>query len=198
MNSRLYFYLAAFIATVAVLGLGYASDRVNADWQYQPDWAVSGEYWRLISGHIAHLNLTHAALNMAALWLIVFNLGEQYRTREWLFAGLVISVGISLGLWLWRPDLSDYVGLSGTLHGLLLYGLAPLCQAKSKLAWLALAAVGGKLALEQLAPNTNISTQELIGGNVITDAHLLGAMIGALFYAARTGLITLTNTRSKA
>ncbi|MDO6750108.1 rhomboid family intramembrane serine protease, partial [Gilvimarinus sp. 1_MG-2023] len=77
-------------------------------------------------GHIAHLNLTHAALNMAALWLIVFNLGEQYRTREWLFAGWVISVGISLGLWLWRPDLSDYVGLTGTLHGLLLYGLAPL------------------------------------------------------------------------
>ncbi|MDO3386595.1 rhombosortase [Gilvimarinus sp. SDUM040013] len=175
----------AVLATLALLALGAASEQVNPWLQYQPNGTTGGELWRLLTAHIAHLNLTHAALNLAALWLILLWLGEQYHAWEWWLAGTFISVCISISLWYWNPELGYYVGLSGTLHGLLIYGLAPLCLQKSLSAWLALLVIGGKIITEQLYPASSQHTAELINGAVITDAHLYGAAWGAAAVAIR-------------
>lgn len=171
---------ALLTTSLALLALGTASELVNPLLQYQPDWASSGQFWRLISAHFVHLNLTHTALNLAALWLMMLWLGEQHSILEWILAATLISLTISLGLWLWRPDIDYYVGLSGTLHGLLIYGLAPLCRVKSITAWLVIAAVGGKLIREHICPGASLGTEQLIAGRVITEAHLLGAIGGVV------------------
>lgn len=185
MTKRITSFALLLVLSAAMLGLGFTSTSVNPTLQYQPDWLASGEWWRLLSAHIAHLNLTHAALNTAALWLLMAWLGEQYRTWEWLLVGTATGLGISLALWAFSPQISYYVGLSGVLHGLWLYGAAPLCRKGSMLGWLAAVGLIGKLTWEQLYPASSQGTESLINGKVITVAHLYGAIGGVVLFGMR-------------
>ena len=87
---------------------------------------------------------------------------------------------ISLGLLLWLPGLTWYVGLSGILHGMLLAGALTLCLQAQREMWWLVGIVLAKLAWE-FWQGASPTTEAEIGGAVIIEAHLLGAL-GGLFY----------------
>jgi rhomboid family GlyGly-CTERM serine protease len=161
--------LAALLVAVA----GEPAGRVL---RYERDAVLAGQAWRLLTAHLVHLGWVHLALNAAGGALIVALLGRTHRPAQWLALALVSSLGVSAGLLLGSPHVAWYVGLSGVLHGVVAAGAAALAAARVRAGPLILLVLAAKLAWEQVADGAGID--RLLGGTVIVDAHLYGALAG--------------------
>ncbi len=142
----------------------------------------AGEAWRLLTGHLVHLGVSHGLLNIAGLVLVWMLVGRAFRGWQWLLVMAGSVAAIDLGLWFGAPSLDWYVGLSGLLHGMLAAGIVAGLAARSGEAFVLAAVVAGKLAWEQFAgplPGSEATS----GGAVIVDAHLYGVIGGALVAA---------------
>lgn len=144
---------------------------------------AAGEAWRLLTGHFVHLGWSHFALNMAGLGLGTWLFGADRHPVEWLLATFVAALACGLGLWWFSPDVIWCVGLSGALHGLMIVGFGGWALGGERRAWWLLLIVIGKIAWEQFGGDMPWAST-MAGGRVITDAHLWGAIGGALFLAA--------------
>ncbi len=74
-----------------------------------------------------------------------------------------------------------YVGLSGTLHGLFSFALCQHWQLKQKWIYLLTGAFTLKLLNEQMG-GLSLQTENLIGVQVLVDAHLYGALFGIVYF----------------
>jgi rhomboid family GlyGly-CTERM serine protease len=138
---------------------------------------LGGEAWRIVTGHIVHLGWMHFFLNLAGLALIWLLFGRIYTALQWGIVVLACAVGISLGFMFMHPELTWYVGLSGVLHGMFVAGAVASLFAGNRAEWLLLGLLIVKMVWEQLRGSL-AETEHLIGGLVIVDAHLYGALIG--------------------
>ena len=137
----------------------------------------AGEYWRLLSGHFAHLTALHLAMNLAGLWLVWFLVGSRGSLPAWLAVIGLIVAGIDTGFWILNPNLLWYVGLSGLLHGLIVAGAVAGLGHERIESVVILAGVFGKVIYEQVGGAVP-GTEFLSGGPVVTDAHMYGAITG--------------------
>ena len=147
--------------------------------RYQRDAVFAGQWWRLITGNLVHLGWSHLLLNLAGLILVWLLFYRSLTTRSWIIVFAVSALAVGGGLLLFDPQLEWYVGLSGALHGLFAAGLVASLWAGNRAEWLLAAVFAAKLAWEQLVGPTP-GTAKLAGGNVIVDAHLYGAIGGAV------------------
>jgi len=113
--------LLAAAALAVYLILGPAPEA----WVFDRVAIAGGDWWRLITGHWVHSDLTHACWDIAALLALgaLFEEKLQWRLPLALLAG---TAGVDLWLWWAEPTLSYYCGLSGILNSLLVVGLAYL------------------------------------------------------------------------
>ncbi len=73
---------------------------------------IGGEYWRLLTGHLAHWNLDHAFWDGLMFLVLGLVCERRWPRRYWLC--LPVSAGvISLAVWYLPPQLETYRGLSG-------------------------------------------------------------------------------------
>jgi rhomboid family GlyGly-CTERM serine protease len=140
---------------------------------------LDGQWWRLLSGNIVHLGWPHLVLNLAGLFLVWLLFRHTLTTRRWILVTAASALAIGGGLLMFDPGLEWYVGLSGVLHGLFAAGLVTALFAGNRADWLLLIFFAAKIAWEQLV-GTMPGTAEIAGGNVIVDAHLYGAIGGAV------------------
>ena len=157
--------------------------ETGREWlRFERSGIAAGELWRLLTGHLVHLGVSHTVLNLAGLVLVWFLVGRAFDWKQWLWV-MAGSIGaIDLGLWFGAPSLEWYVGLSGLLHGMLGAGIVAGIVARSGEALILAAVVAGKLAWEQFAgPLPGSETTS--GGAVIVDAHLYGVIGGTLVAA---------------
>jgi rhomboid family GlyGly-CTERM serine protease len=157
--------------------LGFIGSEFSQWLRYDRTAILSGQLWRIITGHLLHLSWSHLAMNVAGLALIWAIFGKQISILRWLTVLLVSAVGISGFMLVFNPALRWYVGLSGVLHALFMAGcLAEIRHGRwdSKLL---LALVITKLGYEQMAGPLP-GSERTAGGNVIVDAHLYGAIFG--------------------
>jgi rhomboid family GlyGly-CTERM serine protease len=147
--------------------------------QYQRHAIEHGQVWRLLTGHWVHLGATHFLLNLFGLLLLWQIIGNWLSTGEKLAVLLGSSLLISLGLYLFYPQIGWYRGLSGALHGLWLAGALLGMKRDWKLASLLLILLLIKLVWEQ-AFGPMAGSTILTGGPVLIQAHLLGALSGLL------------------
>jgi rhomboid family GlyGly-CTERM serine protease len=141
--------------------------------RYERERILNGELHRLVSAHFLHMSGLHLALNLAGLGLVWWLVGRYAPLRAWLLIVAASMLAVGLGLLAFAPELAWYVGLSGMLHGLLLAGA--LLAGRAGLPLVALVVI--KLGWEQLA---GAGTSAWLGGPVVVDAHLYGAIGGAL------------------
>ena len=138
-----------------------------------------GEWWRLLTGNLIHLGWGHLGLNVAGLLAIGWLFAEDYTVTDWGLILLLSGFTTSIGLYLFTPEIAWCVGLSGALHGLFAAGaIAWLFDGVAAGAWL-LAGGAAKIAYEQMFGAMPMSA-ETIGGGVVTDAHLWGAIGGVI------------------
>ena len=172
--------LAILLPSVFIESLDYLN---LFDARYQRSAIASGEYWRLFTGHLDHLNWMHLLMNglCLALMLALFRpLGRPLRTIVlWLVACVLIS-GL---MWFFSPKIAWYVGLSGSLYALVVYALATDTSYPKIFRIAALGLTGFKVTMEQI--NGDISfMSELVSGPVAVDAHFYGVIVGVLFVSA--------------
>jgi rhomboid family GlyGly-CTERM serine protease len=170
--------IALVLIAVSVVIAGFG-DTGREALMYDRLAIASGEYWRLVSGHFAHLSNSHLVMNLAGLvlsWLLV---GRNYSTVEWLVVLLLAITSISAGFWFLDENMLWYVGLSGVLHGLLIAGAMQGLKTLPVESAVICLLVVGKLLYEQIAGPLP-GSESVSGGTVVVNAHLYGAMGGAV------------------
>jgi rhomboid family GlyGly-CTERM serine protease len=157
--------------------------------------ALMAEPWRLLTGHLVHVNWTHALVNAGA-WLVLARLfAPQLDARR---QSLILALGaafISLALAARYPSIEWYRGASGALHALFFAGTttalgASLRERPRRAALIPLALLAGgwiKVVLEQPGGSAT-PYAEWLAATTVPQAHLLGAVAGTvlgLYFAAR-------------
>lgn len=178
---------------LALLGLALAlgGDDAALGLRYERDAVAAGEWWRLLSGHLAHLGWAHLGLNLAGLVVIWLLVGERLAGAVGWVAMLGCVAGVTVGLWWLNPETEWYVGLSGALHGLLVCGAVLALAGRDPIGGILLLLVLGKLAHEQfLGPSGG--TERLISGRVVVDAHLYGAVAGLVLAGMRVLMLRMS------
>lgn len=138
----------------------------------------AGEWWRLLTGNFAHLNLRHLLLDLVA-WILIFLLGRAWLSvADWIVCLAVCCLAVSAGLYWFSPEIGVFGGLSGALHGLFALMALKQLRAGDRLGWLLLLLVTVKLLYEARYGGTP-GTSELIGVPVAAQTHLYGALGGA-------------------
>ncbi|MGH8139768.1 MAG: rhombosortase [Steroidobacteraceae bacterium] len=166
----------ALIAACALLLLPeLAGDAGRAAWRYERSALAAGQWWRLFTAHLVHLDLEHAALNGLGLVLMWALFVRDYRPRQWLAIVLGAMTAIDAGLWFRDSTVAWYVGSSGALHGVMAAGTLAHLRRRDLDGWILAAFIVLKLAYEQLAGALPF-TQNPAG--VIVDAHLYGTLGG--------------------
>jgi rhomboid family GlyGly-CTERM serine protease len=138
---------------------------------------IAAEPWRLLSGHFVHLGWMHLALNLGGLALMWALFGRGLRPAAWAGVLLLCALAVGGGLYVFDTALAWYVGLSGVLHGLLVLGAWAARRAEARTALVVLLAIAAKLAWEQFT-GADTGTAQLVGGDVVVNAHLYGALGG--------------------
>jgi rhomboid family GlyGly-CTERM serine protease len=168
--------IVALLAVCLLLGLG--GDELRDLLRYERDAIHSGEYWRLVSGHLVHLGFGHLWPNLVALAVIGLLFEDVFRNADWLRVGVASAAAIDLGLYALEPTVLWYVGLSGVLHGFVAAGALALLVRRETLGAVLGVGLAAKLIFEQIVGPVPF-TAASVGGPVVVAAHLYGA-IGAL------------------
>jgi rhomboid family GlyGly-CTERM serine protease len=140
----------------------------------------AGQWWRLLSAHLVHLNWNHLWLNLGGLLLVAIFFSAYCSLRQWLALLLFCALGTGLALYLYDDRLMYYVGLSGVLHGLFLMGAWRESRHYPLAGYSLLILLVAKLLWEQLQGPLP-GSESMTGGRVAVNAHLFGALSAALF-----------------
>lgn len=181
--SKEHFTLVLIIALLSLIAFVleyFFSNSITQALVYQRELISQGEVWRLFTGHVLHTNGYHLLLNLAALFMLWALHGNFYSIKNYTALFLFCSLTTSLGLYYFDPTLIQYVGLSGVLHGVFVFGALMDIHAKDKTGYLLFIGVWIKIAHEQFyGASSDISS--LIEASVAVNAHLWGALSGIVF-----------------
>jgi rhomboid family GlyGly-CTERM serine protease len=147
---------------------------------YQRELILQGEVWRVFTGHFLHTNGFHLLLNLAALIMLWALHGRFYSLKNYCALFLLCSLVTSMGIFFDSEYITQYVGLSGVLHGVFVFGAMMDILSKDKTGYLLFIGVWVKIAHEQIyGASSDVSS--LIEASVAVDAHLWGAIGGLMF-----------------
>jgi len=171
----------ALLATCGLLLLPVlAGDAGREALRYDRTALAAGQWWRLLTAHIVHLDFDHAVLNSLGLVLMWALFARDYQPRQWLAIVLGSIAAIDAGLWLRDSTIAWYVGSSGALHGLMTAGTLAHLRRRDLDGWILAAFIVVKLAYEQSAGALPFTGSH---SGVVVDAHLFGALGGAAIAA---------------
>ncbi len=168
------------VVLLPCLLLALGGDTARLALRYDRAAIQHGEVWRLVSGSFVHLGPGHLAEDMAGLVLLWLLFEEVWPGWRMPLLALWGSLSVGLGLLLGDPDLGWYLGISGALDCLWATGALELVRRRDRFGWLLMALLLIKLAYEQTWGPLPFSVAGT-GGAVIVDAHLYGALGGALW-----------------
>lgn len=172
--------IIALLSTIAFAVENIMGEAVTNGFVYQRQLIAQGEVWRLVTGHFLHTNGFHLLLNLAALIMLWALHGRFYSIKNYCALFLLCALFTSISLYCFNASLIQYVGLSGVLHGIFVFGAIMDISAKDKTGYVLFIGVWLKIAHEQVyGASTDVSA--LIEASVAVDAHLWGAVGGLLF-----------------
>jgi rhomboid family GlyGly-CTERM serine protease len=165
--------LAGLVALIFLLQLGGRSTLMAL--RYDRSALLAGQWWRLLSAHLVHLDLRHAVLNALGLALMWALFVRDYRARQWFLILIVAAAAIDAGLWFRDTGVLWYVGASGVLHGAMAAGIVAALR-RGELAGVVLAVfLIAKLAYEQWSGALPFAGAAV---PVVVNAHLYGVVGG--------------------
>ena len=140
-----------------------------------------GEFWRLFTGHFVHFTRSHLVTNLAATGILLM---LMRRVTGWQIFWLGVATPILLGamLYLIRPELAAYGGLSGWASALFITVAAEQMQNRTWFGYLMRLSVvvfAAKLILEFSLGRSLVSD---LGHGVLVEpaAHAIGAGMALL------------------
>lgn len=172
--------LAVLLALLQAAGVRHALE-------YRRTAVLRGQVWRLVTGNLVHLGWVHLARDVAGLFLIWALVAQSLgrRSRVWVMA--VCGLAVGLGLLVFNPQIEWYVGISGVLFGLLCAGVLSQLRERPLFAGALLVGMTAVIGWTLYAGALPGETRGL-GGRVVPQAHLYGALGGAAFILVRAAL----------
>ncbi|CAA0125302.1 Uncharacterised protein [Halioglobus japonicus] len=147
--------------------------------EYDRQQILTGQLWRIWSGHFVHTNSAHFALNIVAALIIYFGFLTRIKLRDLLLSVFVFAALISLTLLCVYPSLDWYNGLSGLLHALVAYFAVRMARTEDKIFWAALVVIWVKVIVETV--RVHLGYESTVGEMaIITEAHLIGTFFGTV------------------
>jgi len=168
--------LALLAACLLLLLLTIGGEGGRQLLRYDRAGLIAGQWWRLLSAHLVHLDVHHAVLNSAGLALMWALFARDYSAKAWLAIVLAAMAAIDAGLWLGDSTVQWYVGSSGVLHGVMAAGTLARLRRGERDGWVLAAALAAKFAYEHWVGALPFSGRD----PVVLDAHLYGALGGAV------------------
>lgn len=152
------------------------------------------QLWRLFTANFLHTNFYHFILNTFAFTFIFFLFKNNFSFKFYIFLFIFLCFTISTCIYFFSKDIINYVGLSGVLHGLLIYGL--YLEKKSKVNYLMIFIIWFKVIYEQIF-GASKQIEELIKAQVAIDAHFYGVVLATFIYFISIGYIKSKNNNYK-
>lgn len=182
--------LLFFISIGAVSSLLWLGGQSTEEWlMYQREAIASGQFWRVLTGHLVHSNGWHLILNLASLLLIGLLFSQHLTIKFWSLLFTVSGLLIS-GFYYWyAPEFDSYVGLSAILYSAIIAGALLDLKEQPLIASLVLVVVTGRVIWQQFYGSVD-SLAELIDNRVAIESHLFGIISGYLL-----GLVLLLRQR---
>ncbi len=155
--------------------------------EYRRAAVLGGEPWRILTGSFVHLGWVHLARDTLGLFLIWGLFPQTLDERSAIELLLASALAVGAGLLAFSPQIAWYVGISGALFGLFCAGALlefprqPFYAGALLLGMIAV--IGWSLHAGALPGETRG-----LGGKVVPQAHLYGAIGGAVFVALRSAL----------
>lgn len=166
--------LALGAICLGLLALTAGGDEARALLRYERAGLARGQWWRMITAHLIHLDLRHALLNCGGLVLVWALFARDYAPRRWLLIVLAGAAAIDAGLWFGDSTVQWYVGSSGVLHGAMAAGALAHLRRGELEGWVLAALLAAKLLYEHLLGALPFSGSD----PVVVDAHLYGVLGG--------------------
>ncbi|NRA60993.1 MAG: rhombosortase [Psychrobium sp.] len=160
--------------------------------EYNRSLITQGEWWRLITGNLLHTNAWHLLFNLLGLAMLAHLFGRYFTPTSFVLFSLLNSLLVGILLYFFTPDIEYYVGLSGYLHGVFVFGCLAEVKRGIKFSYLLLIGVGLKIAYENYF-GSNQQMVDLIEASVATDAHLYGALAALPLFV----LFSLVNNKKR-
>nr|WP_238115412.1 rhombosortase [Vibrio cincinnatiensis] len=173
-------YLLLCLVSLLCFGLQFEPLSSVSAWHLSA--IQQGQWWRILTGNFTHTNFAHLMMNLAGLWAIAFLFRPTPKLL--LMALLLLSGWVGVGVYF--TDITLYVGLSGTLHGLFaLFATQEWLYGRKNSRWLVFGIIA-KVAWEQRV-GASLGTEMWIEARVATEAHLIGLLGGLLFALLERG-----------
>src|SRR5215475_6873609 len=169
------FGLGLLLACAVLLLPELGGEAGRALLRYDREALAAGQLWRLLTAHLVHLDLEHAALNSLGLVLMWALFARDYKPGQWVLIVLTSIAAIDAGLWLRDSTVLWYVGSSGALHGVMAAGTLAHLRRRDLDGWILALFMIVKLSYEQ---STGALPFTDSGAGVVVDAHLYGALGG--------------------
>jgi rhomboid family GlyGly-CTERM serine protease len=184
-------WIVCGILLLVMVLLELGGDAMRLQWRYEAPLVANGHWYRMLTGHFVHLGINHLVLNLAGILLFFYLFIKTISALEITITVLVYALGISLALHL-SGDVYWYVGFSGVLYGLFVYGVIrdPMATVASR--WLMVLLIIAKVLYDVLLGG-DPTLAEFTGGSVIAQAHLYGIVIALVHSALRWLYIVKTN-----
>jgi rhomboid family GlyGly-CTERM serine protease len=151
---------------------------------FERDALDAGQLWRLISGQFIHLTLTHLILNIAGVMLIWLLFAEHTASWRYLWLLPLLALGSSTGMWLFAPQIANYVGFSGVLYGLFTWGALQDVMQRQPFARVLLFVIIAKASYEFIF--SPLQFTPISANPLATAAHFFGVfsalLIGGIHY----------------
>jgi rhomboid family GlyGly-CTERM serine protease len=136
----------------------------------------SGEWWRLITAHLVHLDSAHLFANAVAMVMLLI-ICRGSRVRQLLQLPYLMA-GSGVVMYFLAPQVQWYLGLSGVLHGLWL--ICSMQQSPPVRSWM-VALLMLKLSLETVTVGFRTASPV----EALPEGHLSGVVAAALWLLAR-------------
>lgn len=161
---------------LTIVLLAFGLEPLSSEWlAYHHEKVSDGQWWRFVTANLLHTNATHLLLNATGVVLLWALHGQYYKPLGYLGLVLLLGLASTLGIHFTSPELLIYVGLSGVLNGLFVWGAIEDIKHGYRSGWLLLLFVLGKIGYEQWQ-GADTQVAKLIDAQVAINAHLFGVL----------------------
>lgn len=179
--------LKSLYATVAVLILVTALLQIvngclNGVLSYHRADFLNRIYYEWLSPSLVHFNWMHWFLNILNLIAIAVIFNKVWSAKKLLIIFAISSAFIMVCLYVFNHNISSYVGMSGVLYALAIYGALHNLKYDKLVSFAILLYVFLKLFFGETVNHLMGVDIALSGLSVVREVHWYGAIIGILCY----------------
>lgn len=175
-------YLTLAVVILATVLLQVANTYFGGCLSYHRVDFLENIYYVWLTPSLVHFNWMHWFLNIINLVAIVVLFRRVWNTKRLLIVFAISSALIVINLYNFNPDVSSYVGMSGVLYALVVYGGLQNLRYDKIISTVVLVYAALKLFFGETVNHVMGVDVALSGLKVIREVHWYGAGIGILIY----------------